>query len=160
MQMLLSPSSQIKKRIMISLPPIRKPQQTRPLSEFTHLLIFPILTHIPHTTHPSPSKPQVQPFPSPPAHTPIRTSPCSLPTRMHTPYLSLHTRIFFLAVLRTRIHRGPPSEEYYCKKSRWTLMKAPGPPSSASSATRASVCWIRRSRAAEEDLPRETRWGS
>lgn len=28
----------------------------------------------------------------------------------------------------------------YCKKSLRTLMKAPGPPSSASSVTRASVC--------------------
>ncbi len=46
--------------------------------------------------------------------------------------------------------------ECYCKKSRRTLMKAPGPPSEASSVTRASVWEISRSRAAEEDLPRET----
>lgn len=44
----------------------------------------------------------------------------------------------------------------YCKKSLRTLMKAPGPPSSASSCTSASVCCTRRSMAAELDLPRLT----
>jgi hypothetical protein len=44
----------------------------------------------------------------------------------------------------------------YCRKSLRTLMKAPGPPSSASSCTSASVCWTRRSMAAELDLPKLT----
>lgn len=45
----------------------------------------------------------------------------------------------------------------YCKKSRRTLIKAPGPPSVASSATRASAVETSRSRSAEEDFPRDTR---
>jgi hypothetical protein len=42
------------------------------------------------------------------------------------------------------------------KTSFRTLMNAPAPPSSLISLTRASVCWYSRSRAAEEDFPRET----
>ena len=71
---------------MISQPPIRKTQQSRPPSDFPHLLIFPIPTPRPlpatHTTYPPPLKAQPQPFPSPPAQTPIHTSARPLPTRI------------------------------------------------------------------------------
>lgn len=49
-----------------------------------------------------------------------------------------------------------PSEDPQVRKSLRTLMNAAAPPSSLISLTRTSVCWYRRSIAAEEDLPRDT----
>ena len=44
----------------------------------------------------------------------------------------------------------------YLRKSLCTLIKAPAPPSSLMSLIRISVCWHRRSNAAEGDLPSDT----
>ena len=84
------------KKIMISQPPIRKTQQSRPPSDFPHLLICPIPTPTPlHTTNPPPLKAQPQPFPSTPTHTPIHTSARPLPTRIDNAIpLPTHTNFF------------------------------------------------------------------
>ncbi len=46
--------------------------------------------------------------------------------------------------------------EAHLRKSFLTLINAPAPPSSVNISTRASVCWYKISRAAEDDFPSDT----